>query len=210
MKQIAKALGVSPGSVHRWCHDIELTPEQRDQIDNNARAPQSRALRRSNKKRQALRKALRTKQRRMGADRLGNGTGRDLLMLGLGLYWGEGSKREPGDLSMSNMDPRIHEVFLKWLRGFGLRNQDLTIRLCIAPGYDVEKHLRWWKRRLNLSRLKNERTWVVLPSSSKRRIRRQDYHGTLTIGTRNADLWYEIMGMLDAAPLAGFEPASLE
>ncbi len=32
MKQIAKMLGVSPGSVHKWTKDIELSDQQREQI----------------------------------------------------------------------------------------------------------------------------------------------------------------------------------
>lgn len=40
-KRIAKRLGVSVGSVHRWTRDIELTPEQRERNRSGPDGPQS-------------------------------------------------------------------------------------------------------------------------------------------------------------------------
>ena len=36
IKEIAKLLHVSPGSVHKWCQDIKLTPLQRKQLDQKS------------------------------------------------------------------------------------------------------------------------------------------------------------------------------
>lgn len=106
LKAIARKLKVSPGSVHRWCRDITLTPEQEEQINARASVPQMRALRKANKRKQTERIERHRVQELDGAKQLGKLTKRDLLVLGLGLYWGEGSKRSPGDVSLANMDPQ--------------------------------------------------------------------------------------------------------
>lgn len=206
MKVIARKLKVSPGSVHRWCRDITLTSEQEEQINARASVPQMRALRKANKRKQRDRKEHHRVQKLAGAKQLGKLTKRDLLVLGLGLYWGEGSKRSPGDVSLANTDPNLHEVFLRWLRLLGVRDDELIVALYIAPGYDPEKHLRWWKKRLGLKSLKAEHSYEVITKSSKRHIQRKGYHGTLTIRHGNIDLWCQIKGMLDVVPCGGFEP----
>lgn len=39
----------------------------------------------------------------------------DLMMMGLGIYLGEGSKTDRGKIALSNTDPRIIQIFVKFL-----------------------------------------------------------------------------------------------
>src|SRR5687768_9748789 len=114
LKRIAKHLGVSVGSVHRWTKDIVLTPEQQERNRSGPGGPQSPE---HIKKRMAT-WSKRNRDRRLAYQAQGRERARErdpLHMAGCMLYWAEGAKSR-NQLVFANSDPAMLRFFSKFLR----------------------------------------------------------------------------------------------
>ncbi len=68
-------------------------------------------------------------------------TKRDLWMLGLGLYLGEGSKTYE-ITRVINSDPAIIRLAIRWFKDLcGLRNKNITVAIQLYPDSDAKKCL---------------------------------------------------------------------
>lgn len=72
-----------------------------------------------------------------------------LYGLGLGLYWGEGSKRGNGGVKLGNTDARLIKKFIEFLeKVFCLRKRDLKFGLQIFYDINPEEAKNYWMRQL--------------------------------------------------------------
>src|SRR5690606_32413587 len=139
-----------------------------------------------------------------GACTVGELTDRDLLLIGVGLYWGDGAKRNVGAICMVNMDPTVHALFLRWLGLLGVPIDSVTARLTISDEADVDREQQWWADRLKIPNIRFTKATTRLSPTSRRKIKRPEYHGILTLRCNNTSVWHRIMGMVSRA---GFEPS---
>src|SRR6266568_887439 len=116
INDIAKKLCVSKGSISLWCRDIVLTKTQRSVLHDN--------MINSGHKGRMLGAAANRQKRENNisianehAEKIiQNISERDLLLLGLGLYWGEGSKNTENRFTLVNSDPLIIKTIIRWLQ----------------------------------------------------------------------------------------------
>ena len=134
MPEIARELSVSRSSVSQWVRDVPYTPR---------RPPRQGMVRKPN----ALQRRKHDEIERLraeGRDRIGDLSDRDLLIAGTALYAGEGSKT-PGEVRFANSDPRMIELFLRWLRTFfDVDEQRLRLRLYLHEGLDLDAANAFW------------------------------------------------------------------
>lgn len=127
MKVIAARLGVSPGSVHLWTRDIEISEEQQARNLANARAKFARHWSELNR------------ERRREAQRKGRERARQndpLHASGCMLYWAEGSK-DKNAVCLSNSDLDLVAFFVRFLRVcFSLDDDRFTLRLNVYTTTD--------------------------------------------------------------------------
>ena len=125
IKEIAKRLGVSPASVHKWCQDIKLTSQQRKRLDQKA----FNALQKGRKKVARNQRQKRLKEIRelriKGIKEIGSLTKREFFLAGTALYWAEGFKKD-SRLGFANSDPKMVRFFLNWL-----------IKICEVPKKEI-------------------------------------------------------------------------
>lgn len=111
---IARRLRVSRGSVSLWVRDIKLTSSQRAQLTANGfskNAIEKRRINRISKRKKAHLAVFQDAQHEV--DRLSK---KDLWLLGVALYWGEGSKTYKGVVSISNSDPAVIKIMMRFYR----------------------------------------------------------------------------------------------
>lgn len=73
--------------------------------------------------------------------------------LGLGLYWGEGTKRGSGGVKLGNTDPKLIAVFIQFLeRLYGVKMKDLKYGLQIFHDIDGDRAIQYWMRVLKAKR----------------------------------------------------------
>ena len=112
-KDIVRILGVARSSVSMWVRDIKLSQNQLKALKNRQHTFEviekrrvSRLFNESATRRVFLNEGLELMRRRNDID---------LMMLGVGLYLGEGSKTDRVKIALSNADPRIIQIFVKFL-----------------------------------------------------------------------------------------------
>lgn len=111
---IARRLGVSKGSVSFWVRDIALTQEQR--AKNTARGFSRDAVekRRTTRIQQTKKKHLAVFLEAQKEVRVLKQ--KSLWLLGVALYWGEGTKTFRGNVSIANSDPAIIKIMMQFFR----------------------------------------------------------------------------------------------
>lgn len=73
---------------------------------------------------------------------------REIFFLLVGLYWGEGTKRE---LNLINGDPRLMRVFLRGLYSLGVRSEDIRMNLRVFGAHNMNKTKSFWLSQLKLT-----------------------------------------------------------
>lgn len=103
---------------------------------------------------------------------------RDLFILGIGVYIGEGSKIG-NFIRIANSDPRIIKFSISWLKkSFGLGNSNFKVRIHMYPDNDEGEILKFWMKELNLKKD------AFYPSSFDRRTNKKFKNkGMLPYGT---------------------------
>lgn len=70
-----------------------------------------------------------------------------LLITGIMLYWAEGSKRNNQYVAFSNSDPKMIQLFLKFLREIcGVYESRLRVLLHLYDDQEEEKLEKWWSQ----------------------------------------------------------------
>jgi hypothetical protein len=113
--EILKQVPVAKSTVSLWLRDVGLSKQQHQRLTEKKIA----AIIRGGQAKKAQR-LQRTKDIYEAAEReVGRISKEQFWILGVGLYWAEGSKEKehrPGtNLTFNNSDPAMIKVFLKWL-----------------------------------------------------------------------------------------------
>jgi hypothetical protein len=147
---IASELCVSKSSVSVWVKDVELSPEQ---IDNILDGRNNWDRFKSGAKWSSLAREDRQKHQDKGAVLVKNGQPSSLLIAGCMLYWAEGSKSR-NVMSFSNTDPDLLQLFIRFLRDvMCVANEDITfyVRLNSSSMPSIEQVKKFWRDKLGLS-----------------------------------------------------------
>ena len=107
-----------------------------------------------------------------GRRQIGKLSDRDLLLLGLGLYMGEGSKLYE-DTRIVNSDPQLIRIAMEWLRrSCGVPDRNFAAVVHIYPDSSPKASVKYWSQVTGISPRQFERAQVdhrVNKSSKKRR-----------------------------------------
>ena len=200
--KIAKTLCISKSTVSYWCRDIVLSKLQLQVLAKRQRKGGALGrLRAAEQKRihRIERVALDMKQ---GAQDVGTLSKRDIFILGLALYWGEGYKNGNEECGLTNSDPVILRAFIAWLKHiYSIERKDLIARVSLNEIHQtriaaIEKH---WSRILCIPRAQFTRTSLIKTKVQKIYSNPNQHFGTLRIKVRRGtSLRRRIMGSINA------------
>lgn len=118
--------------------------------------------------------------------------GERLFGMGIALYMGEGAKRSGGIVSLSNSNPDIHKVFLRFLEEIcGVKRSSLGATLQLYPDLDVEETTQWWADQLGLSVEQFGKPYIH--EGKVGTYKKKVSHGTLAVRICNTRLFNIIM-----------------
>lgn len=121
-----------------------------------------------------------------------------LYGMGLGLYWGEGTKANQGSVRLGNTDPKLIRTFIDFLVTiFNIKQQDLRFSLQIFTDIDEKEALDYWQKTLKVKPEQFTKT-VVTISGSVGNYRKKSRYGVLTVHYHNTKLRNLIVSMLPA------------
>ncbi len=140
--QIQVELGCSKSSISLWVRDLPKPDRTRTPEEASAIA------RRGWEATLARREEERRKTKQEAAAEIGAMTERELFLLGVGLYWAEGTKDKPHArrerVAFINSDPDMILLFIAWLRLLGVEAHRLKFRLMVHESADVPAVERYW------------------------------------------------------------------
>ena len=139
-KLIEEKLGISRATMSYWFKDKPFTPNA-EVLARIKTGPAIVGVMRHNARVKEIQE-----QKNVGIQEIGTLSKRDLLMLGIGLYIGEGAKSAE-IIRVSNADPAVILLSIKWFREVcGLEDDNLTIRLHLYPDNDEILSMQYWKK----------------------------------------------------------------
>lgn len=141
---ISQELGIGKGTLSAWLKDVPYSPNKivskrikagplkSGQVRHAAKLEHIRSIKEASKK------------------DIGTLSRRDLHMLGIGLYLGEGSKLYE-TVRIINSDPQIVRLSVLWFKEVcGLDAKNITVAIHLYPDNDIKKCLGFWSRTLDL------------------------------------------------------------
>ncbi len=196
---IQSRLHVAKSTVWRWLKAAGYAETQAQRYTRLKRQAQERAAV-VNRQRRIDRTNRLIEQARKAVGAL---TARDLWLLGTALYWAEGAKQKPHNISqqtrISNSDPSMILLIIRWLRDCCAITADrVSVELYIHESANIVAALQFWSRTLQIPstripvRLKRHRL------SSSRRNTGANYVGLVRVSVaRSADLNRTITGWIE-------------
>lgn len=199
---IALSLHVSKSTVSYWCRDIPLSEEAISALSGARRTEGTKALLRASEAKRTARILATHNAHEAGTADMKNLSQRDLFMIGIGLYWGEGYKNGNEELGFTNSDPEMIKFFIKWLRAtYGIEPQNLILRVSINTLHtyrinDVERH---WSDLTGIPLSQFTKSSLIKSQSKKVYADAHLHFGTLRIKVRRgAHLRRRILGSIRA------------
>ena len=120
----------------------------------------------------------------------------ELFGLGLGLYWGEGTKADKGAVRLGNSDFMLIEEFIEVLvEIFSIRRSDLKFGLQLFNDVSTVEALDFWRKKLKIDKSQFYKT-VITKSRAKGTYRKKSKYGVLTVYYHNRKLRDLLVDML--------------
>jgi hypothetical protein len=142
---IISKVPVAKSTLSEWFVDIPFTPNKHT-IETIGNARIASGIYKHGVKVESLKKA-----KLQAVKDIGTLSSRDIVMLGLGLYIGEGGKTLD-IVRIINSDPKVIRFALKWLQvSFGVDLKQIKVRLFLYPDSNQEESIRYWSKHLKIS-----------------------------------------------------------
>lgn len=137
---IVEHVPVSKSTLSEWLRDIPFTPNEHT-LDTIGKAHLASGIYKHNLKIKSLERAEVQAKKDIGS--LSN---RDIMMLGLGIYIGEGGKSF-NITKITNSDPKIIKFSIKWFtKSFGVDMKQFKIRLHLYPDNNEKECIEYWSK----------------------------------------------------------------
>jgi len=207
IKDISRQLNVSKSSASLWCRDVELTDKQMQSLHEKmivggyaGRMKGAHVQR--DRKEQRVRYHIDEAKKYIHQIKK-----RELLIAGLGLYWGEGGKTDSGGVRMFNSDPLVARFMMRWFREiFDIPDERFYMNITINEIHrerlkDVVVH---WSQVTGIPVDQFRKPVLIRVKNKKIYENHSQHYGTLCIRmTKSTDLLYRIKGLIKALSEAG-------
>ncbi len=119
-----------------------------------------------------------------------------LFGLGLGLYWGEGTKASPHSVRLGNTDPELMRKFIEFLEKiYGVKRKDRRSSLQLFSDMSGQQALGFWRKTLKIHRNQFCKV-IVTKSGSIGTYRKKSLYGVLTVYYNNTKLRNLLVSLL--------------
>lgn len=200
--EIAKKLHVSKSTASFWCRDIILTDRQIQTIARKSRHHATEALLRSSELRRAKREEDTEIQTNLGKKDVGPLSKRERMLVGLGLYWGEGYKRGSQELGFTNSDPDMILFYIRWLQQvYEVGKDRLILRVSINEQhrYRISEVEKYWSTLTEVPLSQFTKSSLIKTASTKLYTKKDAHFGTLRVKVkRGTSLRRRILGSIEA------------
>jgi len=144
--QIKEKLGVSKSTLSGWLYNMPLSEKRIKELRDFS--PQRIERYRNTMK---VKKETRLKEvyEKVSKD-IGKFSQREIFLLGLFLYWGEGTKAANSSTQLTNTNPAMLQFFIKWLELLGVDKKDLKVKLHLYSDMNIKESIAFWSKTLKI------------------------------------------------------------
>ncbi len=182
--EILAEIPIAKSTLSEWLKAVQLATPQRQRLTKKRREA---GLRGGRARREARISEIKTLERN-GRTEIGRLSSRELWLIGIALYWSEGSKQynhSPSTgVTFNNSDARMVRVFLKWLEKMNVPASAICFELYVheARRSEVSAFKNWWAHELNISKHQLDRVYFKKGNPKTKRKNIADlYHGLVRI-----------------------------
>lgn len=171
-------LGISKSTLSNWFRDRPFNPN-REVLNRIQYGPIKSAEKKHNLKVKEIEDLL-----KIGVKEIGNLSKRDLWLLGLGIYIGEGTKSYD-IIRIANSDPMVIKIAIRWFKEvIGLSNENINIRLHLYPDNNKVICIKFWREITGLPLRNFYRVYVDQRSDKIKTKRKKLPFGTAHINVK--------------------------
>ena len=201
LSDLVKKFGITKSTASFWCKDIILSESSIQKIKTEGKGKSIKGLLRYSESKRKERMDRNILQKQEGALIADNLSDRDILMIGLGLYWGEGYKYENGEFGFTNSNPYMIRFYFKWLELWNVKKDSLIFRLTINEFFRKEEEdiKNFWVSFLGIKEEQFSKTTFIQTNLKKASLKSMEkYKGILRVKVRRGtSLRNKILGAIE-------------
>ena len=197
---ISQKIRVSKSTLSDWLNKIPFSPNK-EVIKRIGLAKLKSALFKHNKKINEI-----AEMGSLAKKELGKITKRDLWLLGIGLYLGEGNKSYE-NLGFSNSDPKTIKIVVAWFKkNCHLKKTNFNPYIHAYPDNNIEKTISYWSKITGVPKKQFGKTYIDKRTDKLRTKIKTLPYGTIDLRIRSCGekefgkrLHRRIMGWIESA-----------
>ena len=192
MNEIKDKLRVSKSSISLWVRNIKLTDDQKRALSQKGLTKESIERRRATRlSRENARRQIIVDAAREEIDTLSE---LELKLIGVALYWAEGGKTNRGSVQLSNGDPRIIRLMMKFFKKIcKVPKEKFRAHIHIHPHLNIKKAENYWS---SISSIPLNQFYKTYSKPNKASQNKKDSlpFGTFDIYVHSTELFLKIKG----------------
>ena len=196
---ISERLGLVKSTLSDWLREIPFKPNKK--LIRRVKLGRLKSAQFKHRQRMTEIEAM----RKLAKKELGRLTKRDLWLLGIGLYLGEGSKLYE-NIRIINSDPEIIKIAVKWFREIcNLKKKNFSPAVHLYPDNNVKETINYWSKITGVPPKQFSKTQMDRRGNKSGKKKRKLPYGTLHLQVKSCgkkelgrSLHRRIMGWIKA------------
>lgn len=195
LNEISKKLNVSKSSVSKWVNNVNINKNKLQRLKNNSYSNEL-----IEKRRQTRLSSERQKRQSIILDAKNTIQNMDtyqLKIFGTSMYWAEGSKTNRSLVRISNSDPDIIKIMMKYFRNTcKVKESKFRLYIHTHSKHNILEAEKFWSEVTKIPKKQFFKTHVAKSSASKN-IRKTLPYGTCEIYVCDTELFLKITGWIE-------------
>ncbi len=194
INEIYKKLKVGKSSVSLWVRDIELSLKQKQEL--SSRGHKKEAIEKRRITRLTRENARRQKIIDHASKEIRHISKKELFLIGIGLYWAEGSKSNRGVVAFSNSDPLLIQIMMRFFQEIcAVPTQKFRGHIHLHPHLNKTRAEKYWHQ---ISVIPLKQFFKTSQQHNKASKNKKDSlpNGTFTINVCSTELFLKITGWM--------------
>lgn len=197
--EILKEISVTKSTLSLWLRSVGLSKKQKQRLTEKKLAAMRRGWEAVHVRRLLLTEEIKKKAKK----EIGKINKRDLWLIGIALYWGEGHKEKKykagQEVAFDNSDPRMILLFIRWLEKIcQIPQNNLTYDLYIHETADWRTAQKYWAKILSIPVGRIRVYFKKNKIKTKRKNKGENYHGLIRIrATKSTNFNRKINGWIE-------------
>lgn len=187
--EIKNRLNISKSTLSLWLRGLPLSDQRISELRDNNPKRIERYRNTMNQKREE--KILQFYEQ--AKHNFGKLLKRDLFVGGVFLYMGEGSKTTKGTTALTNTNPKILKLFIKWLHLHDIKKEKIKVQLHLYSDMNIERQIKFWSKELSLPENQFRKPHIKKNTSENLSYKGQFGQGTCTVLYEDVKLHYLTM-----------------